>query len=588
MDTMKRIEKKLIFKYVGIVFICLSIILTIISISLSFFFGAQKLNYFADENIDIEVISVKTRDGIIIKGLIFVDKDLKENDTNSIPTILVLHGINGRKEHKLDIIYQYVKLGYVVVSLEQRGHGESGSPSGFLGKEPYDMIDVIDYLEDNYDFANTTHMGLLGFSYGGGIGATLQALENRIHVSVLYHPLTSLKSLMERIPLRYLIGTTTAVPNINDIQDAVEVANETNTKNLLLIQGLSDFIIYPKDTQYFYNLVNGLNRTDIELKERAGLGHSSNEEDETSLKYAITWFEHFYHNKAIDISNLDNEITSVSLYNFTYPNNFLSENLIIASAIILFIGLSILIIKFRILPFWDDLPIKKDVDTSREGKERYKKMIIYRTTAYLGSIFVTGIIFTFLNQSFLYGYFIFFPILSAVIMLFIPSELYSDWKDEWRNWTKSNLIPFLYSVSIIIIPTIYFLIFYNLNANLTLGFTIPIFTIASLPYIIIGLGSGLADYIYLREMKGRHAMILMIIRPITILIFLIFVPLPPFPILGGLISHILFILLTGVILYYIRSLVMFLSKFYKNNFSIYLLIMLPLIIFFMRVFFRIV
>ena len=215
-------------------------------------------------------------------------------------------------------------------------------------------------------------------------------------------------------------------------------------------------------------------------------------------------------------------------------------------------------------------------------------MIIYRTTAYLGSIFVTGIIFTFLNQSFLYGYFIFFPILSAVIMLFIPSELYSDWKDEWRNWTKSNLIPFLYSVSIIIIPTIYFLIFYNLNANLTLGFTIPIFTIASLPYIIIGLGSGLADYIYLREMKGRHAMILMIIRPITILIFLIFVPLPPFPILGGLISHILFILLTGVILYYIRSLVMFLSKFYKNNFSIYLLIMLPLIIFFMRVFFRIV
>ena len=588
MKAMKRIEKKFIFKYVGIVFICLSIILTITSISLSFFFRAQKLNYFADENIDVEALSVKNREGLIIRGLIFVDKDLKKNNNNSIPTILVLHGINGRKEHKLDIIYQYVRLNYAVVSLEQRGHGESGGPSGFLGKEPYDMIDVIDYIEDNYQYANTTHIGILGFSYGGGIGATLQALEDRIHVSVLYHPLTSLKSLMERIPLQYLIGTTTAVPNFNNIQDAVAVANETNTKNLLLIQGLSDFIIFPKDTQDFYSLVNGLNRTDILLKERPGLGHIGNENDETSLKYAITWFEHFYNDKSIDITNLDNEITSVSLYNFNYPNNLLSENLIIASAIILFIGLSILIIKLRILPFWDDLPIKNDVDTSREGKDRYKKMIIYRTTAYLGSLLVTGVIFGFLNQSFLYGYFIFFPILSAVIMLFIPSELFSNWKDEWRNWIKSNLIPFLYSVSIILIPTFFFLIFYNLNAKLTLGFTIPIFTLGSLPYIIIGLGSGLADYAYLREMKGRHAMILMIIRPITILIFLIFVPLPPFPILGGLISHILFILLTGVILYYLRSLVMFLSKFYKNGFSIYLLIMLPLIIFFMRVFFRIV
>jgi hypothetical protein len=83
-------------------------------------------------------------------------------------------------------------------------------------------------------------------------------------------------------------------------------------------------------------------------------------------------------------------------------------------------------------------------------------------------------------------------------------------------------------------------------------------------------------------------MILMIIRPITILIFLAFVPLPPFPILGGIVSHVLFILLTGVILYYIRSLVMLLGKFYKNSSSLYLLIMLPFVIFYMRVFFRII
>ena len=583
-----KISKNLLFKYAGIVLICTSIVLTIFSISFALALRQQKLNYFADENIDVDSISVKMRDGIDIKGLIYVDKDLKENNTNSIPTILLLHGINGRKEHKLNIIFQFVKFGYAVVSVEQRGHGESGGPSGFLSKEPYDMVEVIDYINAKYQYANTSHMGLLGFSYGGGIGAILQAIENRIYATVLYHPLASLESLIDRIPIQNLIGTTTAITDIDDIQDALDIANETNTENLLLIQGLSDKIILPKETNDFYNHVNGINRTDIELKERPGLGHVGNEKDMTSLKYAITWFEHFYHNQTINITNLDNEITTYSLFNYNYPNNHVSENLIIASAIILFLGLSSLIVKLRILPFWDQLPIKKDVDNSREGKVRYKKMIIYRTSSYLGALTLSGIIFALLNRSILYGYFIFFPILSGIIMLFIPSELHSNWKEEWKNWIRNDSIPFLYSLSIIIIPTIYFILLYNLNADLTMSFSIPFLDISSVPYIVVGLGSGMMDYLYLREFKGRDAMILMIIRPITFLIFSAFVPIPPFPILGGIFSHILFILLIGVVLYYIRSLVMFLSKFFKNSFSLYLLIMLPFVIFYMRVFFRII
>ncbi len=172
-------------------------------------------------------------------------------------------------------------------------------------------------------------------------------------------------------------------------------------------------------------------------------------------------------------------------------------------------------------------------------------------------------------------------------MLFIPSELHSNWRQEWKNWINNDLFPFLYSLSIVVIPTLYFLLLYNLVTGLTMSFTIPIFNISSVPYLVLGLGSGIMDYLYLREMKGRHAMIIMVLRPITIIIFLAFVPLPPFPILGGIASHVLFILLTGVILYYIRSLVLFLGKFYKNSSSLYLLVMLPFVIFYMRVFFRI-
>lgn len=553
-----------------------------------FFLSNQKISYFNNENINVESISVEMHDGVIIKGIIYVDKDLKENDTNSIPTILLLHGINGRKEHKLDIVYQYVKIGFAVISVEQRGHGESGGPSSFLRKEPYDMVQVIDFIENNYAFANTTHVGVLGYSYGGGIGAILQAIDDRVNTVVLYHPLTSLEVLLEIIPLQNLIGSTTQVTNIDDIQDAFDIANETNSKNLLLIQGLSDIIISPEVTQNFYNHLNGSNRDDILLINRTGLTHSGNEEDLTSLKYSIVWFEHFYTNSSINISDLDTEINFLTLFDFNYPENNISESLVISSAIILFIGLSSLVVKSKILPYWNKLPIKKDIDESREGKKKYNKMLIYRTSSYLGAALVSGIIFSIFNRSLLYGYFIFYPILTIIIMLFFPSELHSSWKIEWKGWVKDNLFTSIYSLSIVIIPTVYFILFYNLVTSITLDFTIPFFRIDSIPYVVIGLGSGIMDYLYLREMKGRHPMILMIIRPVSLLIFLAFVPIQPFPILGGILSHILFIILTGVVIFYIWKLVIFLSKFYKNSFSMFLLIMLPFVIFNMKVFFRII
>ncbi len=121
-------------------------------------------------------------------------------------------------------------------------------------------------------------------------------------------------------------------------------------------------------------------------------------------------------------------------------------------------------------------------------------MIIYRTSGYIGAILIIGILFSVFNKSLLYGYFIFYPILTIVLMLFIPSELHSNWKDEWRNWIRNDSLPFLYSFAIILASTLYFLILYNINAILAMNFTIPIFNWASIPYLVLGLGSGVMDY----------------------------------------------------------------------------------------------
>ena len=90
MKLLKRIEKNLLYKYIGTALICSSIVLTIISFSSAFILSSQQISFFDNENIDVESISVNMRDGILVKGLIYVDKDLKENTTNSIPTILLL------------------------------------------------------------------------------------------------------------------------------------------------------------------------------------------------------------------------------------------------------------------------------------------------------------------------------------------------------------------------------------------------------------------------------------------------------------------------------------------------------------------
>ncbi|GAG57319.1 unnamed protein product, partial [marine sediment metagenome] len=396
----------------------------------------DRIDFFREENIVYEKFSVEMRDSASIKGVIYIGDNLYHIDNNSVPMVLMLNGINSRKEDNINKAYQLVKRGYVVFSVEQRGHGESTGPSGFLGKEPYDMVEILDYIENNYDFPNISHVALFAFSYGGGIGAILQAIDDRIYATVLYHPLASLDLFLSTFPFQNLIGTTPTVTRLEEIQDAYDIANETNTENLLLIHGTSDTLISPESSIGFYSLLNGESRTDIELKLRPGLSHTDNEYDHTSLKFSLAWFEHYFCNSSIDISNLESEIVNISLYPFAYPDNNISENSIIIASLLLFIGISIQVILVKIQPFWERLPGEKSPFEELTANKKYKKMIIYRSSAYLLTALITGILCLIFNVSLMYGYFVLYPLVTLIILLFIPSELHSNWKEEWKNWIK--------------------------------------------------------------------------------------------------------------------------------------------------------
>ncbi|MBD3195062.1 MAG: prolyl oligopeptidase family serine peptidase [Candidatus Lokiarchaeota archaeon] len=581
-------EKERVIKYLITVLIILSFSLISFSLISSNELGRLRLNLFENENISYNPFVVEMRDGALIHGKIYVDKELGKYDNNSVPTILLLNGINSKKEDKLEMTVQFVKLGYAVIVVEQRGHGESHGPSAFLAKEPYDMVEIIDFMQLNYEYINYTHMGLLAFSYGGGIGAVLQAIDNRIYTSVLFHPLTSLSNLTRRIPFEDLIGTTPSIQDLETIEDAFDLAHPNNTDNLLIIQGLTDTLILPETNEAFYHHLNGTEREDIQIELRPNLNHFQNDADPISIKHSIIWIENFFHNQSLDILDRESEFGFYSLINFNYPTSIVPVLLLIISIIILFFSSTFYLLHFKVIPYWKNLPFSDEEDISRRYGIKYQKMLIYRSIIYLIPIFIIGPLFALINSSFIYGYFIAYPICSAIPLFFINSELNNNWKEEWKSKIKLSFIPSAYSLFVIIGIISLFLIIYNINARLSIEPIIPILNNSLPTYLLVGFSSIIMDSLYLRDLKHKHSYIIIGLRILSLLLFLIFIPLPPFPYLGGITTHFLFIILTGIMMFYLRQLINLLSKFFKTYLALIPLIILPLIIFFTHIFFRIV
>ena len=153
-------EKNRLINKIAIILIISSFVLLIFSVIFAYNLRVQRQRFLKKQNIYYHSFYVDTGD-ITLKGSLYVDYDLLEEDEDTVPSILMINGINARKEHNFDKVFQLVKFDYAVFIVEQRGHGESEGPSGFLSKESEDMKKVIDYIEDKFDFADTDHLGLL-------------------------------------------------------------------------------------------------------------------------------------------------------------------------------------------------------------------------------------------------------------------------------------------------------------------------------------------------------------------------------------------------------------------------------------------
>lgn len=118
-----------------------------------------------------------------IKIAITVFQPAEASASNPVPVILQSHGWSGSRETTVsDIVKPYLDAGWGVVSVDQRGHGESEGQANVQDPtlETEDMKNVIDRIATfdwvKLDGPNDPVLGSVGLSYGGGY-QTMTALD---------------------------------------------------------------------------------------------------------------------------------------------------------------------------------------------------------------------------------------------------------------------------------------------------------------------------------------------------------------------------------------------------------------------------
>lgn len=155
------------------------------------------LNYTNDST-EVYSVNFKSRDFLnystTIYGLVFVPRN-KEN----VPGLVLLPGGGGTKEQESTLAMKIAKLGYAVITIDQRGVGQTGgyylSPeqdySFFTkGNEPIQHLSVYDALR-SYDVlkeiknVDKNNIGIAGESMGGRYAIIAAALDNSLKGAII-------------------------------------------------------------------------------------------------------------------------------------------------------------------------------------------------------------------------------------------------------------------------------------------------------------------------------------------------------------------------------------------------------------------
>jgi pimeloyl-ACP methyl ester carboxylesterase len=133
----------------------------------------------AGGSVDVRDVRFAAADGTIMSALLFVPEGVSAE--NPAPGILAIHGYINSRETQSGFAIEFARRGYVVLELDQTGHGYSDPPAmaaGFGGPAG------LQYLR-SLSFVDNENIGLEGHSMGGWAGLIAAGMMPDAYKSVV-------------------------------------------------------------------------------------------------------------------------------------------------------------------------------------------------------------------------------------------------------------------------------------------------------------------------------------------------------------------------------------------------------------------
>ena len=177
----------------------------------------------------LEVTSIDISGQEKIAALIYKPKEATE--TTPLPAIVLSHGVSGSKQMMSQIAIELAKNGFVALTIDLIGHGDTEGSFGGFGDQQLDntlgMQDAVKYAIEQ-PFINSSKIGLVGHSLGAGAARATAFANKDVKATV------------------FIAG---GLGDVVEDNEEYGVLNFTFPKNLLIIIGQHDVLFDLEQTK---------------------------------------------------------------------------------------------------------------------------------------------------------------------------------------------------------------------------------------------------------------------------------------------------------------------------------------------------
>lgn len=254
-------------------------------------------NYSFLNDVNIEQITYLS-DGLKVKGFLVYPSE----QNKKFPCIIYNRG--GNKEFgaitpkKLILLARIASWGYVVAGSQYRGNGGGEGIEEFGGKDVNDVLNLIPLL-NNVPIADTSRMGIFGWSRGGMMTYLTLKNTNRFKAAVVGGGLSDLFLMKESRPVMEEVYEE-LIPEYNLHKDSLLTIRSAikwpekicKTTPILMLHGTADWRVVPKMAldlaQAFLDVKQPYRLIMLE-----GGDHGLNEFDNKVFSETKFWFDYY-------------------------------------------------------------------------------------------------------------------------------------------------------------------------------------------------------------------------------------------------------------------------------------------------------